>query len=260
MKTVSYDEKKKEVSVKPIAIVPKLIEMTVDFNKMQLKAVNEIVDDEWLPEKFRFHLAKKAIHRNMNMLKADKRRDSMRMIPAPGNVRGQNVLQNSQIKFTSSEDVLLYVGNDVSQDVSRVEFNQEGCSKTTMLKYQNSFGNEYFFIKKGKEASLDFTINDSGGYYSRCYEFENVSTDDFQIIFQSNTIKINHIDLSFCLVTDYSENLDSKKKDSGFMSLSEIHKNQLCMFHFFRISVSTKWRGRGFTKFWSLQFWIRKSI
>ena len=141
--------------------------------------------------------------------------------------------------------------------VSRVEFNQEGCSKTTMLKYQNSFGNEYFFIKKGKEASLDFTINDSGGYYSRCYEFENVSTDDFQIIFQSNIIKIDHIDLSFCLVTDYSENLDSKKKDSGFyVTLRNSQKST--MFHFFRFSVSTKWRGP--TRFWSLQFWIRKSI
>ena len=219
---------------------------------------NEIVNDEWLPEKFRFHLAKKAIHRNMNMLKADKRRDSMRMIPAPGNVVGQNVLQNSTIKFTSSEDVLLYVGNDVSQDVSRVEFHQEGCSKTTMLKYQNYFGNEYFFIKKGKEASLNLTINDSGGYIGHCYlSFENLSTEDFQIIFQSNIIKVDQIDLSFCLVTDYSENLDSKKKDSGFyVTLRNSQKST--MFHFFRISVSTKWRG--LTKFWSLQFWIRKSI
>ena len=37
--------------------IPKLIELTVDFDKMQLKAVNEVVEDMCLPEKFRFQLA-----------------------------------------------------------------------------------------------------------------------------------------------------------------------------------------------------------
>jgi len=51
---------KQSLSMKPIFAVPQLIELTVDFNEMSLKSVDELVDDMFLPQNFVFQLAKKS--------------------------------------------------------------------------------------------------------------------------------------------------------------------------------------------------------
>ena len=225
--------------------IPKLIELTVDFDKMQLKAVNEVVEDMCLPEKFRFQLAKKAIHRNMDVLQADKRRNSKRMVdakittyyeqnrrsnfhPFVQEKRIEPVFPTNKIQFYSSEDVLIHVGQNSS--FSTFEFNQEGCPKVVMMKYEHSFGcpkvensfgcpkvehsygNEYFFVQKNKLATLDFTTENCS---SNFFEIENILTEDFEITFKSKIVKCCQIKLSFCSVDDYSETLESKKKEPG---------------------------------------------
>ena len=207
--------------------IPKLIELTVDFDKMQLKAVNEVVEDMCLPEKFRFQLAKKAIHRNMDVLQADKRRNSKRMVdakittyyeqnrrsnfhPFVQEKRIEPVFPTNKIQFYSSEDVLIHVGQNSS--FSTFEFNQEGCPKVVMMKHERSYGNEYFFVQKNKLATLDFTTENCSSSF---FQIENILTEDFEITFKSKIVKCCQIKLSFCSVDDYSETLESKKKEPG---------------------------------------------
>ena len=84
---------------------------------MTLNAIHEVVEDEWLSEKFRLEIAKKAIGRNKQILQTEKRRNEERMVVAKitalvgGGYRKKNVekLKGNKIQFTSSENVLLHI-------------------------------------------------------------------------------------------------------------------------------------------------------
>ena len=87
---------------------------------MTLNAIHEVVEDEWLSEKFRLEIAKKAIGRNKQILQTEKRRNEERMVVAKitalvsGGYRKKNVekLEGNKIQFTSSENVLLHIGSN----------------------------------------------------------------------------------------------------------------------------------------------------
>merc|ERR1712198_654413 len=104
---------------KPKPDVPKIIELAVDFNDMSLDAINEVITDERLSEKFRFQLAKEAIERIKRRLQTEKRRNKERMEVAKTykEVKGAMSFfgyEMNEIKFTSSENVLLHIGSSTT--------------------------------------------------------------------------------------------------------------------------------------------------
>merc|ERR1719300_990693 len=195
--------------------VPKIVELAVNFDEMTLNAIHEVVEDEWLSEKFRLEIAKKAIGRNKQILQTEKRRNGERMVVAEitalvsGGYRKKNVekLEGNKIQFTSSENVLLHIGSN--SILSRLEFSQEGGLKDVLLKNSGFptsggyHGNQYIYVRKAKLATVKLTENDGIRRKEEKYRYDDIHRNDFKIIFEPNILSNGHgLKLSFCPVYD----------------------------------------------------------
>jgi len=225
---IDTKNKKSVLFEKPKPDVPEIIELAVNFDEMSLGAINEVVGDEWLSEKFRFQLAKKAIDRNKLRLQTEKRRNGRRMEEAKTIIvkdigvdfsQGPPLYLMNEIQFTSSENVLLHVGSNFS--LSKLEFSQEGGFKEVLMKnpgihtFGSYLGNEYIYIRKSKLVTLKFTELRKNN--EEKYRYEDIRRKDFKITFKSNTLNLSHeLKLSFCLVCDDFSELEPKEKNTGF--------------------------------------------
>ena len=110
--------------------------------------MSEVVEDEWLSEKFRLEIAKKAIDIDRNKQIINKNVEK---------------LKGNKIQFTSSENVLLHIGSN--SILSRLEFSQEGGLKDVLLKNSGFptsggyHGNPYIYVRKAKLATVRLTEN-----------------------------------------------------------------------------------------------------
>ena len=196
-----------------------------------LDAINEVITDEWLSEKFRFQLAKEAIDRNKRRLQTEKRRNKERMEVAKTykEVKGAMSFfgyEMNEIKFTSSENVLLHVGS--STTLLSLEFHQVGGFKEIFVTnpgyetFGTCFGNQYIYIQKAKLVTLKLKFAESDlrskNEDKEKYKYEDIHREDFKIIFKPNVVSLNPgLKLSFCLVQDDFSEFEEKKKAPGFV-------------------------------------------
>jgi len=234
VKIIETDSKKVLLFEKPKPDVPKIIELAVNFDDMSLDAINEVITDEWLSEKFRFQLAKEAIDRNKRRLQTEKRRNKERMEVAKTSVATYKEVkgaksflghQMNEIKFTSSENVLLHIGS--STTLLSLEFHQVGGFKEIFVTnpgyetFGTCFGNQYIYIQKAKLVTLKLKFAESDlrskNEDKEKYKYEDIHREDFKIIFKPNVVSLNPgLKLSFCLVQDDFSEFEEKKKAPGF--------------------------------------------
>jgi len=239
---IETDSKKFLLFEKPKPDVPKIIELAVNFDDMSLDAINEVITDEWLSEKFRFQLAKEAIDRNKRRLQTEKRRNKERMELAKTSVTTDREVENvkktylktrlsvfgyqmNEILFTSSENVLLHIGSNTT--LSSLEFYQEGRFTEIFVTnpgyetFGTCFGNQYIYIQKAKLVTLKLKFAESDlrlkNEDKEKYKYEDINREDFKIIFKPNVVSLNPgLKLSFCLVQDDISEFEEKKKATGF--------------------------------------------